>query len=162
MPLEREKQIPPGMTKFWRSCMRVERLDAVFSQRAIHHGGHRETYERTKTQESICVGGPPQKSRKAVPTQAREESDRISTNGRNANYTEGCDEKPDYLRANGWDGVAGRVRQIEYQFRAKRYGASGHALEPDSAAATISGANAGDTGCCARAGASAGSNAAAG
>ena len=44
----------------------------------------------------------------------------------------------------GWDAVAGRVRQIEYEFRAKRYGTSGHAFEPDSDAATISGANAGD------------------
>jgi hypothetical protein len=94
----------------------------------IHHRGHRgkqgrrERADRSRGRDdhergavagaeaSICGVGPP---RKAVPTQAREESDRIngtSTDGRNANYTEGCDEKPDRLRANGWDAVAGRVR----------------------------------------------------
>ena len=49
------------------------------------------------------------------------------------------------------------MRQIEYEFRAKRNGASGRAFEPDGDAATISGANAGDdTRCSARAGANAG------
>ena len=42
MRLEREKQTLSlvGMTKFWRNCMRVGRLEAVFSQRVIHYRRH--------------------------------------------------------------------------------------------------------------------------
>jgi len=42
MRLEREKQTLSwvGITKFWHNCTRVGRLEAVFSQRVIHHRRH--------------------------------------------------------------------------------------------------------------------------
>jgi hypothetical protein len=62
-----------GMTKFWRNCTRVGRLEAVFSQQVIHHRRH-EKPRAEKRKRSICVG---EARQKALPTQAREESDRI-------------------------------------------------------------------------------------
>ena len=57
MRLEREKQTLPlvGMTKFWRNCMRVERLEAVFSQRVIHHRRLEKPTREEKRKRSLVL-----------------------------------------------------------------------------------------------------------
>jgi hypothetical protein len=56
MRLEREKQTLSlvGMTKFWRNCMRVGRLEAVFSQRVIHHRRHEKPTRGETQAEHLC------------------------------------------------------------------------------------------------------------
>ena len=74
-------------------------------------------------------------------------------NGRNINYTEGCDEEQGCIRTNCRDAVADRMRKIKHEFHANRDAAADagtRAFEPDGNAAAI-----GDTNSCARGGSSA-------